>query len=106
MKVPWKCDGIDRRFEGVGGRLDGLDGRLVRVEVLGERNQNYIELLAEGMGVLRQEVNQRFESVDHDHALVRGEMGMGLLAVRGGMAEGFASLERRVDRLEGHSRLW
>ena len=101
-----KFDGIDRRFDGIDGRLDGIDSRLVRVEVLGERSQHDIELVAEGLGGLRTEMIQHFESVDGEFALVRGEMSVGFAAVRGEAVEGFASLERRVGRLEGHSRPW
>ena len=92
-----RLDGIDVRFEGVDVRFEGIESRLARVEVLGERSQHHIELLAEGLRGLRQEMNQRFEVVDH-------RMAEGFASMRSEMVEDFGNLDRRLERLEGSSR--
>jgi hypothetical protein len=89
--------GMERRFDAVDARFDAVELRLTRVEVLGERNQHHIDLLAEGLGGLRQEMNERFEAVDY-------RMAEGFASLRLEVTEGFRSLDRRVGRLEGRSR--
>ena len=58
--------GVDGRLDGLDGRMDGLDGRLTRVEVLQERDGHRLELVAEGVGALRDEMERRFARVDDE----------------------------------------
>ena len=64
-----KFDAIDRRFTGLEGRMDGLETRLTRVEVLCEENRHQIQIVAEGVVSLREEMIRRFE--DH-RVLIEG----------------------------------
>lgn len=73
-----KFDQIDRRFEGVDQRLEGIDQRLEEAKrereanrdearrhatVLFEQSQTHLNLVAEGLGLRLDRVEQRLETL-------------------------------------------
>ena len=57
-------DAIGAQFDAMGARFDAIEIRLVRVEVGQEQQAGQIQLLAEGLGSFREEVERRFEQVE------------------------------------------
>ena len=55
-----KFEGVEVRLSGVEGRLAGMDERLTRVEILCEDNQHKIQIVAEGVVALREEMVRGF----------------------------------------------
>ena len=66
----------------LGPKFDAMEGRLTRVEVGLEENRHQIQIVAEGVTALREEMTREF-------AAVRSEMAGEFSSVRGEMAEGF-----------------
>ena len=59
-----KFDAIDRRFDAIDRRFDALEARVTRVEVLCEENRHQIQIVAEGVVSLREEMIRRFEALE------------------------------------------
>jgi hypothetical protein len=87
-----RFDTIDRRFEAVDQRFDSVETRLTRVEVMGEQNLHYIQLVAEGLTAHR-------DSTAREFAAVRREMAEGFQRQEGLLQD----LTIRVERLERRS---
>ena len=113
-----RFDSHDRRFDSmadeyrqlvefIAPRFDDLGQRLTAVEVLGEKNQHQIEIVAEKVTALDRKLEDFRGEVKEEFKEVRGEMAVGFEAVRSEMAEGFDAqgklirgLGGRVERLE------
>ena len=113
-----RFDSHDRRFDSmadeyrqliefIAPRFDDLGHRLTAVEVLGEKNQHQIEIVAEKVTALDRKLEDFRGEVKEEFKEVRGEMAVGFEAVRSEMAEGFDAqgklirgLGGRVERLE------
>ena len=102
-----RLTGVEGRLTDVEGRLTGVEGRLTGVEVLGEKNQHQMEIVAERVTALDGKLEDFRGEVREEFRGVRGEMAVGFEAVRSEMAEGFDAqgklirgLGGRVERLE------
>ena len=87
-----RFEAIDRRFDAIDTRLDGVEDRLTRVEVGAEKNRHHIQIVAEGVTAVR-------EDMARDFTAVRKEMADGFE----GHGKLILGLSARMDRWEGRS---
>lgn len=76
-----RLTGVEERLTGVEARLTGIDARLTRVEVTVEENRHLIQIVAESVTSLREEMARGFSA----------------------QAKRIDGLDARVDRWEGRS---
>ena len=79
--VEERLTGVEERLTGVEARLTGIDARLTRVEVTVEENRHLIQVVAESVTSLREEMARGFSA----------------------QAKRIDGLDARVDRWEGRS---
>jgi hypothetical protein len=102
-----KFDAIDGRFEAIDRRFEALENRLTRVEVGVEGNRHQIQIVAEGVTALREEMTREFAAVRSEMAGGFASVWSELGEVRQEIAQGFQAqgklirgLGARVDRWE------